>query len=993
MSWTLVDMGMAYRKAKLDLYYTTSPSVTAIADYEANLEANLRALRKRINGKSADWVKEPDFLGGYVYLPTTVKVVTRSEDDDELMVSAPADLWRQIRDRMATEAPTNRPTAEFRLTAKCSIDLHVLSTLWMMKVGHKFDDSLTVSAYGNRLRRQANGGLNELSLGSFSPYMAPFRTWRDEGLSSMRKALSEDKRIVAITADVSSFYHELDPRFMQDSAFVSGVLGLELTGPEEKLNGLFIEAIRAWAALTPLRRGLPVGLPASAVIANMALIELDRAMEREVVPLYYGRYVDDIMLVMENGKGFSTPTELWNWLFSRSNGRLTRDSGETEGVRYSAPYLGDSRILFANNKNKIFLLHGVSGRVMVESIARQIHQRASEWRSLPNLPEHATAVATEMVTATQIDGEGADNLRKTDSLTMRRAGFALQLRDLEAYERDLEPEAWREHRLAFYEAFLEHVLVLPNFFELAAYLTRVIRLATACKDFEKLAEIVLAVTDVIESVRSDCHVHVKSKPTRELQTSMVLRKWSGYVRESIYEAVVSAFPSLLSPSEVIRWDAAVASLDPLTVGHFRLDVDALMVGHDRLFAHDLAYSPLRFAFLPPEIVRGLASVPTDLPQVPISLMPLVVRRGLKSIIGWIGLQMIPIGLAFPTRPFSLAELFIVAPRPFALDSQKEISGAMLALRGFSLVSRLPYLDGPTNPSLVLQSQDPSSMKRIALGSWKTTDGSWVASVMRHVDPDQDRYRRLNTLINEAISQSGEIDYLILPELAIPANWFMRIAQKLQAKGISLIAGVEYLHYGDGGIRNQVWAALGHDGLGFPSMTIYRQDKQRLALHEEQQLHRLAGLTLDPTSIEQPLTVIDHGGFSFAILVCSELTNIDYRAQLRGRIDALFVPEWNRDTTTFEALIESAALDIHAYIVQCNDREYGDSRIRAPYRDAWKRDIVKIKGGVRDYIVTGDIDVGSLRQFQSSYRSPDGPFKPVPDGFFMAPGRRSLPARD
>jgi len=110
------------------------------------------------------------------------------------------------------------------------------------------------------------------------------------------------------------------------------------------------------------------------------------------------------------------------------------------------------------------------------------------------------------------------------------------------------------------------------------------------------------------------------------------------------------------------------------------------------------------------------------------------------------------------------------------------------------------------------------------------------------------------------------------------------------------------------------------------------------------------------------------------------------------VDALFVPEWNQDTESFNALVESAALDIHAYIIQCNDRQYGDSRIRAPYKDSWKRDIVRLKGGEHDYFVVGNIDVTALRKFQSSYRSAAGPFKPMPDGFNnnMAHERKMLP---
>lgn len=68
----------------------------------------------------------------------------------------------------------------------------------------------------------------------------------------------------------------------------------------------------------------------------------------------------------------------------------------------------------------------------------------------------------------------------------------------------------------------------------------------------------------------------------------------------------------------------------------------------------------------------------------------------------------------------------------------------------------------------------------------------------------------------------------------------------------------------------------------------------------------------------------------------------------------------------------------------------DSYIRAPFKDSWKRDVLRVKGGVTDYCVIGEIDVQVLRQFQSSYRSPGKPFKPVPDGFEIDIGRKVLP---
>lgn len=78
-------------------------------------------------------------------------------------------------------------------------------------------------------------------------------------------------------------------------------------------------------------------------------------------------------------------------------------------------------------------------------------------------------------------------------------------------------------------------------------------------------------------------------------------------------------------------------------------------------------------------------------------------------------------------------------------------------------------------------------------------------------------------------------------------------------------------------------------------------------------------------------------------------------------------------------------------IHLNHRQISDSRIRAPFKDSWKRDVLRVKGGVTDYCVIGEIDVRALRQFQSSHRSPRKPFKPVPDGFKMDVGRKVLVA--
>ncbi|KKL78461.1 hypothetical protein LCGC14_2024670, partial [marine sediment metagenome] len=130
MTITLKDLGTAFRKAKVDLYYSTNPSLFAIADYEENLEENLQRLQKKINGRSTAWVKALGFLGTWTLAPKAIKC--RKDKDAGLIHASPEEEWTCI------TKIEDKPTAEFRLMAKCSMDFHVFSALWMLRVGHLF---------------------------------------------------------------------------------------------------------------------------------------------------------------------------------------------------------------------------------------------------------------------------------------------------------------------------------------------------------------------------------------------------------------------------------------------------------------------------------------------------------------------------------------------------------------------------------------------------------------------------------------------------------------------------------------------------------------------------------------------------------------------------------------------------------------------------------------------------------------------------------------
>ncbi len=209
----------------------------------------------------------------------------------------------------------------------------------------------------------------------------------------------------------------------------------------------------------------------------------------------------------------------------------------------------------------------------------------------------------------------------------------------------------------------------------------------------------------------------------------------------------------------------------------------------------------------------------------------------------------------------------------------------------------------------------------------------------------------------------------------------------------MIAGAEYDHLHDNRVLNRACLQLTDNRLGFPSAVRIWQNKNLPAPSEEKELLSKHGKKWVEKTYKRPVYI--HNDFHFSLMVCSELQNSKERVSLQGKIDSLMVLSWNSDLDTFSSLIESAALDIHSYTVLVNNRKYGDSRVRAPRKKSYQRDLARLRGGQNDYCVAVTFDIAELRSFQTrATRWPEksDPFKPTPEGFVPSASRKRFPAK-
>ncbi len=225
---------------------------------------------------------------------------------------------------------------------------------------------------------------------------------------------------MAITMDLASFYHNVDPRFLLDDGFLGrsryAVVNRSLPSTDEKLfTEQLVSAFETWADSLPhLDRngppGVPVGPSAPRVIANVLLGEFDRLVTRHLEPVYYGRYVDDIFLVIRDTGGFRSPGSVIDHLCRRI-GLLTQSEDKSE-LHLNLPYAGKSRLQFKVQKQRIFLLSGEVGKDLLDAIESKIDEVSSEWRLLPDLDELERSPAARVLTAAKDGDNEVDALSK-----------------------------------------------------------------------------------------------------------------------------------------------------------------------------------------------------------------------------------------------------------------------------------------------------------------------------------------------------------------------------------------------------------------------------------------------------------------------------------------------------------------------------------------------------------------------------------------------------
>ena len=218
---------------------------------------------------------------------------------------------------------------------------HIIGVLWILRCGYLLDDKLYKNCYGNRLNKHLMDKLKnrnsdyhidndcfDFTTFLFVPYINNYQSWRDNGLNSVNKILADGKNAIMVSLDLKEYFHRslidfkdlnkdiadtrnhIDEKYnfsKEDEEYEINVhIDKCLTKFVEKVFVAYSNRFERKYLTKDLNNEkistenypmLPVGFLPSLIISNWNLQGFDQAIVENVRPEYYGRYVDDIIIV------------------------------------------------------------------------------------------------------------------------------------------------------------------------------------------------------------------------------------------------------------------------------------------------------------------------------------------------------------------------------------------------------------------------------------------------------------------------------------------------------------------------------------------------------------------------------------------------------------------------------------------------------------------------------------------------------------------------
>lgn len=194
------------------------------------------------------------------------------------------------------------------------LDLDIMSqiigTLWVTIIGKELEKEYIDYTAGNILDDNISDNLK-----LFKPYYLSYERWRDDAINIVEDRIDKGNRSTMLSLDIKEYYYSINLDIEKTKKEIEQIFNKsksEKYVSEEifkRINDYVFEVIKAYSNAMHLygfsdnqnteeKYILPIGFLPSSILSNWYLRDFDNAVNRRLTPLYYKRYVDDILIIM-----------------------------------------------------------------------------------------------------------------------------------------------------------------------------------------------------------------------------------------------------------------------------------------------------------------------------------------------------------------------------------------------------------------------------------------------------------------------------------------------------------------------------------------------------------------------------------------------------------------------------------------------------------------------------------------------------------------------
>lgn len=886
-----------------------------------------------------DWIKRISF---YV-MP---KSFINSEESNDLFVTG--------------DLKENKTMNKVNFFIDLPIELHLLETLWTVLLGKLVfeKDLISPESYGNCIDNYVLYNSQEDYLSSinfsknklFKIYFPQYCKWKNDAIKKVETLNRLKQSQVMFSLDIKGFYYSVFWKFtILDNIFGEDTRYQELrflTDIIQRIFERYTDVIGAYRVvgqkIEKQEYVLPIGLFSSMLLANIYMTEFDKLMRSNSKVLHYGRYVDDIIIVINvsgDEKEISDKTVFEKCLVKDNH--ILEHVNDDKYVLYNYPTL-----FIQKEKVKIIYLDKNDSTGLINQMKRAITY-PSQMNVIPD---------TEL---SLVEFEEA-------AYAKTGIGTATKIRDIGNMEIDRFQLGWHMSQIVMNNRIKKRYITRDEKVQRQNEGDSILRFFTGSKALEYSSNWINVMYYFLLTAETNRNAWKQFERNirgaiRELNASQI---------ENLKKGKKRTIVARLKRNMELHFDictATVLALYPQFSRKEKREVIklAIQLRKANLFNHYLVSFPLinysdnldencDLTSIFPEQIRNMELKIQKSNKTKFS--PRFIN--LDEIYQFVFLIQCTKGGNY----YQASENMTISEKLYYIEDYfYDVNQINKSTAGHIALS----IDNIKNNGYILQKVELGDVcgakekVKIAIANIKLNTKRCCFGLKCAEDVTLNRLDLISFMKRAYADGKEKVDFLVFPEFYMPLQWVSDVLAFVRKSGITVISGLQYVTYNRQAYNNVALFSPVKTGRYSNAVLLVREKNDYAPM--ECELLAIEKYKCND-QIEPVYQVINCNGIRYGIFLCYEFTDIMARSLYKDKVDIIFTPEHNKDTSYFANIIETTARDLHVFIVQANTSIYGDSRITGPYGRN-DRNVIQIKGGDKDDIIVGTIELGKVRKYQ------------------------------